>query len=171
MSVETHVYNFTHGTITLIDGTSGTPIELVVPCDEGTLTIGPLMKTLREVATYECRGAHKSSAYTTRIYPEGSFSAMVAEFTDASTGVVADFVLQRAGYSTNVSTLGSSSGLVYMLDVKFDLEMTDHGGDADVSFTATDCRISFNFSEGDPSTFAFSFKVHGPITGDLACSE
>jgi len=170
MAVSTFVKNFTHGSLLLSDGT-GTPVTLTVDCMNGDFSISGLAKILRETAKYESRGLLKSVAHTTRTYPSGSFSAMMTAFTEAiAPGTLADFVLNQAAYSANVSTLGASAQ-VYAIDLVVTIEGTDFGDAADHTFTLSDCRCTIDFAEGDPNQFTLNFEVLGAVTNGLIAAE
>ncbi len=163
--------NFTAGSITLSDDT-GTPISLTVALGEGDFSIENLQSTLNAVKKYESRGRFSGAAYAERIYPTFTLTAKVAEFTDATTGTLADAVLKNGAFSSAVSTLGTGTKEVYALDVTFDLEVSDYeAAESDGQFVAQDCVLSIAFAEGDPSTFQLSGEVLGAITGDLAAAE
>ena len=168
MALDTNVKNFAQGTITLSDGT-GSPVSLILTLDKGTLAIEGLKKVLRETVKYERRGLLHTVSLANRIYPTLSFEAMVSEFSNASAGVVTDFLLGNAAYSANVSTLGSSH-LVFTCKLTFDLEGTDTGGN-DSQVVCDDVDFTFNFSEGDPNMFSISGEILGAVTGDLAAAE
>ena len=170
MAVSTVTKNWTAGSVTLRDGTSS-PVSLALDFDNGDFSISGLAKSLREVSKYERRGSFQTAALAARTYPTGSFTAQMTQFSEASgTGTIADFILQQAAYSANVSTLGSGTALPYTIDIVFAVEGTNFGDSADHTFTLTDCRTTFDFSEGDPNAYSISFEVLGAVSGDLAAS-
>jgi hypothetical protein len=161
----TFVSNFTNGTITVSDGT-GTPLTLTLSLDEGNFSVSGLADRLREIGAYETRGALRGLSLTTRTYPSLSFSSLISEWTDASTGTLMDMVLGTTGsaFAARVGTLGATHPVV-TLDIEF--KFTDFAGTAhDLKFH--DVLISFDFSEGDPDTLSFSGTVYGEIDGDLS---
>ena len=90
------IANFTHGTLIIKDGT-GTPLTLTLTLDEGSFSLSGLGNTLREIAAYETRGALRGLAQTTRTYPTGSFTSLVSEWSDASTGTLLDMITGQSG--------------------------------------------------------------------------
>lgn len=173
MSLSSNVKNFTAGAITLTDGT-GTPLTITVALGEGDFEISDLSAVLNAQTHYETRGRYTSSSYGARKYPTFSFSAKVAEFSEDSTGTLADAILKGGTvWSAAVSTLGAGTKIPYALDVGFNLECSDYeSGSSDQSFTLTDCaELTISFAEGDPNTFKVTGTVLGPITGDLAAAQ
>lgn len=166
MALSTFIKNFSHGSLTLSDGT-GTPETLSVSYDNGDFSVTGLSPSLREVAAYESRGSLNSLAHTTRTYPSGSFTAQMAEFSEATTGTLADFILKGGSFSSNTSTV---SGEIYTIDIQLTVEGTDFGDDADATITLSDCYCTIDFAEGDPNTFTVNFTVYGSVSGDLAAS-
>ena len=85
MALSTVTKHFTDGSITLKDGT-GTPLTLTVALSVGDLTISGLeTDTLgRAVNAYETRGVLRSLRRGARVYPTVSFSAHLADVTDAT---------------------------------------------------------------------------------------
>lgn len=158
--MSTFVKNLNDGTINLADGT-GTPVTLDVPFSTGDLKISGLSETQQNVSRYETRGQLNTVRHTSRTYPTGSFSFQLAEFSDATVGTVADFVLKRNKYSGNASTL--TSGDVYCIDITLTVEGTDHGDSADHSVTLTECDCTFEFAEGDPNAGTVNFTCNGSV--------
>jgi hypothetical protein len=166
MALSTVIKNFTDGSITIKDGT-GTPLEITVALDEGNFTMSGLAAQLSEVAAYESRGSFSGLRHTTRTYPSGSFSAKVAEFSEDSTGTLADAILKQGTvWAAAVSTSGASAD-VYTVDLVFAMEGTDHGDSADATVTLEDCYCTIDFAEGDPNTFTITFTCYGSISGDI----
>jgi len=160
MAASTIIKNLTDGQLTLSDGT-GVPVTLVVNLDSGDLSVGGLQQKQNEVSKYESRGAFKTARHTTRTYPSGSFSFMVADISDATDQTVIDFLLNQNSYSANQSTL---PGDVYAVDIQFDLEGTDFGDTADHQILLGDCVCRLDFAEGDPDLVTCNFEVLGTIT-------
>jgi len=170
MALSTNVKNFTAGSIVLAD--SGASNSMTLDFDQGEFKLGPLKSIMNVVTPYERRGRFKSAAYGEREYPAGSFTSMVAQFTDASASVVTDFVLKRNNFSGNVSTLGTGTKTPYAIDITFNLEGTDTADSVDHTFVCHDCIVTMDeFAEGDPDTVSFSFIVLGEIASDLAVDE
>jgi len=169
MALDTFVKTNIHGTISLADGT-GAPVTMTLAYDQGDFTVGPLKAVLNETVKIERRGRFMSAAPGARIFPSGSFSAMVHQFTDATADVLTDFLLQQGKYSANVSTLGATHP-VYTVDLTFLIEGSDFGG-TDSTVTFTDCDVTIDsLAEGEPDAFSISFEVLGAITGDLAAAQ
>lgn len=165
MAVSTHVKNFTMTAITLVDGTTPTAESLVVALAQGDLQLEGLEEVLREVSKYETRGVFNSAAYTNKKYPTGSFSVKLSQFTDATNGTFLDFLRRTGAFSSNVSTLGTGTGLPYTIDLDIDIEGTDYGDAADHGLLATDVHFNaIGFAEGDPDIINASFEVWGTIT-------
>lgn len=168
MALDDFVKSDLEGSITLTDGNSNT---MTLAFDNGDFSGGPFKEVLNEHVKYERRGKFTSVGLGARIYPTFSFTAMVHQFTDATADVLADFVLRNGKFASNQSTFGANHR-VYAMDVKMDIEATDFGHSADMTFTLHDCVVTIDsFGEGRPSTISISGEVLGEVTGDLACDE
>lgn len=154
-----HLYD---GSLKLKDGT-GTPVELVVPFSVGDLKADNLKQTQRNTAKYETRGVLRSVRHTSRVYPSGSFTAYIADYSDATSQTVIDFLKKQGAYSANVSTLGATAE-VYTLDVVLTVEGTDLGDAADHTMTMEDCECTFSLVEGEPNAITVNFEVLGAVS-------
>ena len=167
MALDSFVKSDLEGSIVLTDGAANT---MTLMFDQGDLTISNLKQTLNESLQYERRGRFKSAGLGARIYPSGTFSAMVHQFTDATADVLSDFVLKRGKFSSNQSTYGATHP-VYAINITLNVEGSSYGG-VDSSVTLNDCSVQIDsLTEGRPSTFSISFTSTGAVTGDLAVAE
>jgi len=155
-----HLYD---GSLTLIDGTAVTPIELIIPFTIGDFSLSGLVADQRDIKIYKIRGIKQSIRLGEETEPTGSFSCDVAEYSDAAGFTVTDFVLQQAAYSANVSTL-TNCGEVYTMNIVWTVEGIDCGDATDHVITCTNCRVTMDMSEGEPNTLSFSFVVLGTVT-------
>lgn len=161
MPVSTVVKNFRDGTIQLKDGT-GTPVTLTASIEEGNLKLSGLTHTSKsyERSIYEDRGEFATVRKTKRKYPQVSFSVHLTDISDATAGTIIDFFLKQGQYSTNVSTLGSTTGLEYAINIILTVEGTDLGDATDHSITMSDVICDdCSIEEGDPDTVNFSGRV------------
>lgn len=165
MAVSTFVKNNTNGEIRVADANA---LGMTLQFDQGDFTVGPIMDILQEVVKYERRGKFKSLNLSSRVYPTGSFTACVTQFTDATVAMFMDFILGTGAFAARVGTL---PGPKFACNITFKMEGTDFGDDDDHEFTLHDCIVTIdNFTEGDPNLLSFSFEVLGPITGDITAS-
>lgn len=169
MALSTVVKNMRDGSLVISDGT-GTPISITVQFDQGDFSITGLKAKLAETTAYETRGLLRSVRHTTRVYPTGSFTCMMADFSEATTGTVADAILKNGAFSAAISSDGANAD-VYKLNLAFTCAGIVHGDAADGTFTMANCECTISFSENDPNSFSIDFTVYGAITGDLAASE
>ncbi|MCK5643872.1 MAG: hypothetical protein KAJ19_23955 [Gammaproteobacteria bacterium] len=169
MALNTIAFNDTMGKLTLIDGTSPTPVELVLLFDNGDFSITGIKKVLRETEKYERRGQLQSVGLGSRIYPSGSFSCMVMHLTTSDAGIAKDFFMQDGAYTANTYTAGGND-CVYTTDIKFELDGTKIGIPAE-TFTLHDCDVTIDMSEGRPNAFSFSFEVLGEVSGSIVADE
>lgn len=170
MALSDIIKNFTDGRLTLIDGTPVTPLELLIPFDNGDWSITGLKKVLNESVAYESRGKIKSLRHTVRRYIAFSGTAMYAEFSEA-TGTIADFVFAQTAFSARIST-ADVPGNVDQMHVKFETEGTDLGDAADGVVTIKGVEVdSFDFAEGDPDQFSVSGTGYLDISGDIVAAE
>lgn len=161
---------FDSGTITVKDGT-GSPLTCVVRFDEADFSISGLGSSLRDTKIYQSRGVINSRRKGERKIPSGSFSCPVTDFSETSTGTLIDMVTGKAGtpYAARVSTT-ASTGDAPTFDITIVQEGTALGDATDGTITFEDCEILFDYSQGDPNMFKFSFTVTGAITGDIVLS-
>ena len=149
------------GSLTVKDGT-GTPVSLTVPFSVGDFTLTGVQEQQNAVIAYETRGDLHVVRHTTRTYPTGSFSVMLADYSDATNQTLRDFLLRQNAYSANIGTLTPDE--VYAVDLVWTVEGTDLGDPADHVATMTDCVCTLDFAEGEPNTLSVSFTMYGTYT-------
>jgi len=154
--------HFTDGLITLKDGT-GTPVSLAVPFSMGDFALSGLVQGRRATNVYETRGQLVSLRKGAKSFPTGSFSCMLADYSDATDQTVFDFLNKSGSYAANISTT-VAKGDVYTVDIVFTVEGTDLGDSADHTLTLEDCDCSMDLSEGEPNSISISFTVYGTVT-------
>ena len=164
MAASAVIKHFTDGSITLKDGT-GTPVTLTVPFSAGDLSLSGLAQDALGRATnaYESRGTLNSLRRGAREYPTVSFSAHMADLSDASDRTIVDFLRKKNSYSANISTT-ATTGDVYTVDIVLTIEGTDLGDATDHTITMEDVDCRIDFSEGEPNTFTINGTVYGTIT-------
>ena len=171
MALSNVIKNMRDGSLTITDGTGGTPLSKTVQFDQGDFSLNNLKTQLSNTVSYETRGFLRSVRHTEREYPEGNFSVMVSQFSEATVGTAIDAALKNGYFAAAVSTRGSSAE-VMTYDIQFTMAGSVHGDAANHTFTMKDVELKLSsFTEGDPNTASFDFTVWGEITGDLACSE
>lgn len=170
MALSTVTKNINDGSITLDDGT-GSAVTLVVPVTVGDFAIDDMRAASlitseqNEVVAYETRGKLDGVRHTSRIYPSGSFSAHMREFTSATVGLLTDFIRKANAYSANVSTLAAGATAdVYTIKLTLTVEGTTHGDGADAVAILDDCHCAISFAEGEPNTFTISYVCYGAMT-------
>jgi hypothetical protein len=162
MALSSHIKNFAQGRLKIIDG-SGT--TLTIPYEMGDLAIDGLKRTLNEEVPFEARGKYRGSGHGARVYPTAQFSAMLAELTNVTAGVIMDFLVARGGYSAITNTAGTGPRPL-MAHLRWELEGTDYGDDADGSFELKDCHFTFAIAEdsgGGPTKFTISATARGAV--------
>lgn len=160
MPASTVIKQLHDGIISMSDGT-GTPIILSVPFTVGDLKIQGIQETQRSVNKYEARGVLRSVRHGARTYASGSFSFMVADYSDATNDTAIDFLLRQNGYSGNIGTLTPDE--VYAVDIKLTVEGTDLGDSADHTIELGDCVCTVGHDEGEPNMVTVSFEILGAI--------
>lgn len=153
----TVVKHFTDGTITLEDGT-GSPVTLTLPLGIGDFSASGFQESQQDVNVYQSRGTLRSLRKGAKNFVSGSFSAMLADLSDASAGDAIDFILKQNAYSANISTL--SAGEVYAIKIILTIEGTDLGDSADHTLSLDNSVVTLDISEGEPDTIAFSFTSY-----------
>lgn len=162
MAASTIIKHFTDGSLVVKDGT-GTPVTLSIPFTMGDFSLGGLTQALRATNVYETRGVLVGLRKGAKAFPTGSFSCMVADYSDASDRTLLDFLRKNASYSANISTT-TALGDVYTVDLVFTVEGTDLGDSADHVITLEDCDCSMDLSEGEPNSLSVSFTVYGAVS-------
>lgn len=153
----TVVKHFSDGSIEFADGT-GTPVTLTVPFSQGDFSISGIQESQKAVNAYQSRGTLHTVRKGEKTFITGSFSAMLADVSDASAGNAIDFCNKQAAYSANTSTLGS--GDVYTVKITLTIEGTDLGDSADHTIVLDDCAVTMDISEGEPDSISFSFTSY-----------
>lgn len=148
---------FNSGSIALKDGT---PLTVTLQFGMGDFSVSGLCPNLREVTAYESRGVLIATRQTTRVYPTLTFSAMVAEFSEATAGTICDMIHGTSQYAARVST---RVGDAMCFDVVLTIEGTNYGG-VDCNWTFEDVHIKWDYAQGDPDKVSFSGTVYGNIT-------
>ena len=151
------------GSLTVEDGAS---LSITAQFDQGDFSIDPLKVSQNETTVIETRHRFRGIRNGARIYPTGSFTLVVCEFTEASTGTIADAVLKNGAWSSAVSTLGANAEK-YTVKLTFTQDGDAHG-ESDNNIILDDVECTLAFSEGDPNTVTISYTVYGAITGSMA---
>jgi hypothetical protein len=162
MPISSIVKNFKDGSIILKDAT-GTPIALTVEFEAGDFSISGLSANSNtEVTTYLDRGSLGTVRLTNQTFPTFSFTAHMTDLSDATNKTLYDAVNQKGAFAGAVSTITNSD--VYGLDVVISIEGSNLGDPTDHVLTLVGCRLSIDFSEGDPNSFTVNGTVYGSIT-------
>jgi hypothetical protein len=150
------------GKITLKDGTTPTPISLIVDYEEGNFSFE---QTKADRTIIRDRGTIKSVRKGDDQPLTGSFTIYMRQFTSASAGSVLDFINKTGSYSSNVSSSSTVSTDEYAVNIEFEVD-GDAVGDDDGDTTATfdTCICTASFAEGDPNTITVSFECFNGIT-------
>ena len=153
------------GTIQLRDGT-GSPVTLDIAYEEGNFSFSE-PNEFSELVIMD-RGTISTVRKQDQSVITGSFSAYFRQFSDSGeAGSMRDFINKSGFYSGNVSTGTTGTPYVehFCIDIRYQVEGTDLGDDADHTVTLSKCVVSsLDFSEGDPSAFALSFTCYGGAT-------
>lgn len=162
MPISSIVKNFRDGTIVLKDGT-GTPIALTVEFEAGDFSISGLSANSNtEVTTYLDRGSLGTVRLTNQTFPTFSFTAHMTDLSDATNKTLYDAVNKTGVFASAVSTITNSD--VYGLDVVISIEGSNLGDPTDHVLTLVGCRLSLDFSEGDPNSFSINGTCFGSIS-------
>jgi hypothetical protein len=162
MPISAVVKNFRDGTITLADGTTPTPLSVIVQYEAGDFSITGLSESNTETTTYLDRGDLGSVRKTSRTFPTFSFTAHMTDLSDATNKTIWDAVNKTGAFATAVSTITGSD--VYGLKVTLAVEGTNFGDATDHTLELNGCHCTVDFSEGDPNSFSINGTVYGTIT-------
>ena len=150
------------GKITLKDGTTPTPVSLVVDYEEGNFSFDQV-KSDRIVI--RDRGTIKSVRKGDDQPLTGSFTIYMRQFTSASAGGVLDFINKTNSYSANISASSSVATDEYTINIEFEVDgdaVGDDDGDTTATFNTCICQASF--AEGDPNQITVNFECYNGVT-------
>jgi hypothetical protein len=169
MPASSFVKNQNDGSVTL-KANGGTP-SITLAFDSGDFSATGIKRKLQDTNAYQRRGALTTVRHTTRNFPTISFTAQFTNFEGneggGSNGNPLEAALGDGGtWGSANSTLGANAD-VYTLDVEFVVEGSDFGDSGDHDVTFHDVELSWDISEGDPTTVSFSGTVYGEIDGDV----
>lgn len=147
------------GTITLSDGTAGTPLSLVIAYEEGNFSLGPLSKDQKEISKYYDRGSLCSARATQDTHPQVSFSAYMVDVHDGTAVTLVDFLnAGTAGASSCVTTY--ANGDIFTIDIVWTIA---EPGAAAHTITCPEVACTISLEEGDPNTISITGEVLGTI--------
>ncbi len=154
------------GSVVFTDGTAETALSHTLQLDQGNWSMGPLPELLQEEVEVVSRGRVVGVVPGGPVFPEGSVTGQVSEFSDTTDGTLMDFLFATTGtpYADRVSKVAD--------DYFFHCDVEYHNGDDVLKFT--DCRVLVNqYTEGDPSTIDISIRCRGEVylNGTLICAR
>lgn len=164
MPASTVIKHWKDGTVTATDGAAH---SLTIPFSLGDFKLSGLSADQSDVKIYKVRGVKQTVRKGESVEPSGSFSCYIADFSDATNSTAYDFFCKKNLYSSNTSTISSSStppGDVYTVTLVWTIEGTDVGDSTDHTVTCTHCSVSVDLQEGEPDSLAISFTVLGTVT-------
>jgi hypothetical protein len=154
------------GTISLLDGTSPSPLSYVISAEPGDFNISVPAEVKNDFLD---RGRLVGSVrYGDDQAVTGSFSVYYRGglSVDGAAAALLDILNGTAfSYAASpwISTLGASAE-VKTVDLVFTVEGTDFGDAADHVCTIEDCSIeSYSIAEGDPNTISITFRSHTAV--------
>lgn len=151
MAASTVVKHLYDGTITLEDGAAN---SLTVPFSVGDFSLDGVMESQRDVQAYQTRGTLNSVRLSARNFPSLSFSAQLADVSDATDGTVIDFCNKQGSFSGNSSTLSDSD--VYAIKITLSIDYDGGGGEAAHTIACDDVHVTQAIAEGEPDTISIS---------------
>jgi hypothetical protein len=166
MAVSTQVKNFAGAVVRFADGTTPTPVTIVLALFQGTLTLGPLSEYLNEDVIFSATTQFAGLGVGAPVYPEISLEALtyniIGDDEAAVTGTPFEFVHAQGAYDANVSTLGANR--LITVDVRTTIEGTRWGDSADEMIDCEDVRFTQQFSMGaEGNRIAYTGQVLGSI--------
>ena len=161
MAISTVVKTLRDGKIEIEDGT-GTPISMEVQYEAGDLSISGLTEGQREITPYYDRMDLCSLRTGQQTFPTFSFTTHMTDLSDGTEKCLLDVVNKTGAFSAGISTRGANAP--WCTKLTFSCEGTDHGDASDHVITLDDCRLSVDFSEGDPNQYSLSGTAYGTIT-------
>ena len=96
-----------------------------------------------------------------------TFSAYLRDFSDASYATLEEIILQSGDVGTNwVSTLGATAE-VFVLDLTWTVEGSDHGDASDHVLKLPFCHVTGSFAEGDPDMINLSITSYAILPSTI----
>jgi hypothetical protein len=153
-----------NGTLTVLDGTAVTPLDVIVAFEMGDLQVQGLRPILNEAVPIECKGKRVGLSQGKRTYPTFSFTALIPQISDTAAELLVDMLAGTTGspFAARVSTLASTKPPTF--DLKYAIEGTDFGGE-DETLVLEDCDFSYDYSVAeDGNRISVSGTVYGKVT-------
>tara|TARA_Y100001963_G_scaffold47093_1_gene66420 strand:+ start:110 stop:610 length:501 start_codon:yes stop_codon:yes gene_type:complete len=149
------------GTIKLTSG-GGSPTSYTVAYEDGNFTANNLAEDADRIVIRD-RGTIVGLRKGDDQVGSLSFSVHFREFTNATGGILLDFLNGSAGGSALTSIAGAGFEQ-FLLQAEIEIEGTDHGEGADPKAVFDKVLFTADFSEGDPDVLNVQGEVYGPIT-------
>tara|TARA_R110000787_G_scaffold59215_5_gene134290 strand:- start:5165 stop:5632 length:468 start_codon:yes stop_codon:yes gene_type:complete len=147
------------GVITVISG-GGSPVTYTVSFEDGDFAFGKEKDArivVRDRGTIVGVRLGESPVIT------GSFTVHQRDFTDGTSLTLVD-MLDKTGAAAGHTSTGSGAFEEFMVDIKLEIEGSDHNDTADGSATFSKCVATWSFSEGAPNKISVSFECFGGIS-------
>ena len=151
------------GTITITDGTSGTPLSYTVDI-EGDGNFTSTSGKAEHVVVYD-RGAIVGRRKTNDGIVTGSFSVNMRQFTDGTEDTIIDVIENTGNWSAAVTTTGPEFDVEgETKTMTYTSEGTDHGDSADHVQTFERVVFDWDYAEGDLNTINVNFEGYSRPT-------
>jgi hypothetical protein len=145
--------NFTDGVLTITDDNSNSATLVM---SQGDLSFSGLTPEGRELVVAQSRGAVVGLRKGARTLPQMTVTAILAGPSAAFQMLVLG---KTAGFTSVAADLGDVEAFDFDFSFDYGAETRDMTGD---DVVCTDITIT----EGDISTIAFTFQIHGPLEFD-----
>lgn len=152
------------GVLTISDG-AGTPLTFAVPYTDGDLQLAGVRKGGMQTQAFKTRGQTYSVRETEDAPVAFSFNCHFNGLDDATSAAMLDIVAKLGTWASATSTLPTSAGDAWMVQLAWAIEGTARGSTSDHSLTFKYCTIQADIQEGVPSTLSISGEAHY-ILGD-----
>jgi hypothetical protein len=148
-------WNPRHGTVTLNDGTGGTPLDVDLSNEEGDFSVSGLIQGSRTLEALYDRGTFDQLIETQDVQITGSVSYRIDDWA-SSTDRPIDAALKLGNFASAVSTHATGDGV--MLTIKY---VVSRGGST-YTMTLSKCLCTVDQSESFPATAAtINFTCYG----------
>lgn len=141
------------GVLTISDGAA---LSFAVPYTDGDLQLSGVRKGGMQVQIFKTRGRAYSVRETEDAPVAYAFSCHFNGLDDATSAAMLDIVAKLGTWASATSTLPTSAGDAWMVQLAWAIEGTARGSTADHSFTLKYCTIACDIQEGTPSTLSIS---------------
>ena len=140
--------------------------ELEVPLYQGDFSASGLVEGQSEIGVYTAQGENHTLRKTTRIDPSGSFTAHFPGYSHRDRQRLLDLITRKGYFAGSIGVQHSiCTPDVYLLDIVHVIR--GDGTEPDRGRVYEDCRLTCDYSQGDPDSLSVSWTCYGEIVDSI----